>query len=526
MTSLMQRIRLVFISAMLAVAVAACGSGGGGGTTTASYTISGTISGLSGSGLVLQNNGGNNQSVSASATSFSFTTAIAGGSTYSVSVLTQPSSPSQSCTIVNGTGTVASANVTNVTITCIPKNEHVSRNSSDTVFGTYYDSAFPVMSPDGRYVVYESSASLASGANGQRQIFLRDRQTNQNELISVDTAGTAGNSSSYAPAISSDGRYVVFESVSTNLVAGDTNGASDIFLRDRQAGTTTRVSVGASSVEANGASAQASLSADGRYLAFYSYASNLMASATTNGNVFLRDLQSGSNTLISVATGGASANGVSSSPSISADGSRIAFWSYASNLVTGDLNGIWDIFLYDKNATTPISLVSVATDGTQKDGGTESASRVVQPTISADGNVVAFSTTATNLVAGDTNGLQDVFIRKISTGVTTRASVGTGGVQSTVGNSPIGQGERIALSNDGTWVAFSTSSSTIAAGGSNVLLRNVSTDATIQITTLGNSGDKGPAISGDGRFVAFGSASYLDTRFSSSGLFVQDTTSP
>ena len=135
MTSLMQRIKFVCISTFLGVTVAACGSGGG--TTTASYTISGTISGLSGSGLVLQNNGGNNQSVSASATSFSFTTAIASGSTYSVSVLTQPSSPSQSCTIANGSGTVASANVTNVTITCIPKNELVSRSTDDISLATY-----------------------------------------------------------------------------------------------------------------------------------------------------------------------------------------------------------------------------------------------------------------------------------------------------------------------------------------------------------------------------------------------------
>lgn len=523
MTIFIQQARFMSAALLIALGLSACSSGGGGGATT-TYTIGGNISGLSGSGLVLQNNGGNNLSVSAAATNFSFTTAIASGGAYNVSVLTQPSTPSQSCKVVNGAGTV-SANVTNIIITCIPKNDHVSRNSGDTVFGTYYDSIFPVMSPDGRYVVYESSAILASGANGQRQIFLRDRQTNQTELISVDTAGTAGNSSSYAPAISSDGRYVVFESTSTNLVTGDLNGASDIFLRDRQAGTTTRVSVGASSVEANGASAQASLSADGRYLAFYSYASNLMATATTNGNVFLRDLQSGSNTLVSVAPGGAAGNGVSSSPSISADGSRIAFWSYASNLVASDANGLWDIFLYDSNASIKISLVSVATDGTQKNQGNDSISRVVQPTISADGNVVAFSTTATNLVAGDTNAMQDVFIRKISTGVTTRVSVGTGGVQSDL-NSPILQGERIALSNDGTWVAFSTSSTNIAAGGSNVLLRNVATDGTVQITTAGNSGDKGPAISGDGRFVAFGSASPLDTRFVSSGLFVQDRTSP
>ena len=525
MITITKRFSIVGAAVLFAAVLSACGSSSGGGAAT-TFTVGGTISGLTGSGLVLQNNAGNNLTVSAAATSFSFTTAIATGGSYSVSVLMQPSTPSQSCTIVNGSGTVASANVTNVTINCIPKNEHVSRNSSDTVFGIYVDSSFPVMSPNGRYVVYESTASLASGANGQRQIFLRDRQTNQTELISVSTAGTAGNNASYAPAISSDGRYVVFESTATNLVTGDVNGRTDIFLRDRQASTTTRISVGPSGVEANGSSTQASLSADGRYVAFNSYATNLTATTLAANNVYVRDLLTSTNTLVSATTGGVAGNGNSSSPSISADGSRIAFWSDSSNLVASDTNGIWDIFLYDSNAVTKISLISVSTNGTQKDAGSDSISRVVQPTISADGDVVAFSTTATNLVAGDTNGLQDVFIRKISTGVTTRVSVGTGGVQSTVGNSPIGQGERIALSNDGTWVAFSTSSSIVTAGASNVVLRNVTTDATVQVTTAGNSGDKGPAISGDGRFIAFGSASYLDTRFSRSGLFVQDTTSP
>jgi Tol biopolymer transport system component len=141
---------------------------------------------------------------------------------------------------------------------------------------------------------------------------------------------------------------------------------------------------------------------------------------------------------------------------------------------------------------------------------------------------VAFSTTADNLVTGDTNSLQDVFIHQVSTGVTIRASEGTGGVQATGGDSPAGQGERVALSSDGTWVAFTTSATNISAGGSNVLIHNNLTDETIAITANGTnfSGSKGPAISGDGRFVAFMSSAQLDPRFSSSGVFVQDRTIP
>ena len=509
----------------------ACSGGGGGGLgVTATYTIGGTISGLTGSGLVLQNNGGNDLSVDPNSTSFTFTTAIASGTAYSVTVLTQPGTPSQSCSVVNGSGT-ASANVSNIAINCTPRTELISRSTDDSVFGTYYDSESPVITPDGRYVAFVSyAANLASASNSNWHIFVRDRQTNQTELISVSSgsAGVQGNGNSFAPAISADGRYVVFESYATNLVANDTNNVRDIFLRDRQTSTTTRLSVGPGGVQADGESAQATLSADGHYVAFWSYATNLTATTVAASNVYLRDMQLGTNTLVSATPGGVAGNDVSNSPSISADGSRIAFWSYASDLVTNDTNGIWDIFLYDSNAATKIRLVSVATDGTQKNQGTDSVSRIVQPAISADGNVVAYSTTATNLVAGDTNGVQDVFLRNISTGMTIRASVGTGGVESN-NDSPVGQGERIALSNDGSWVAFSTNASNIgniATAGSNVLLRNIVSDTNYQVTTAGSSGATGPSLSGDGRFVAFGSAGSMDTRYASSGLFVQDRTSP
>jgi hypothetical protein len=412
------------------------------------------------------------------------------------------------------------------------KNELMSRSTDGTVTGTATNSEFPAISADGRYVAFVSyAANLAPGATGLgRQIFMHDRQTHQTELVSVSTAGVEGNNDSAAPAISSDGRYVVFTSYSTNLVSGDANAVRDVFIRDRQTQTTSRISVSSGGVEGNSESFDPAISADGRYVAFASYADNLTAGVTGNAktNVYVRDTLTSTNTLVSMTLGGTGGSQSSSLPAISADGSRIAFWSFEINLVAGDTNSLWDIFLWDRNASPKIKLVSVSSAGGQKNQGNESISRIVAPAISADGDIVAFSTTASNLVAGDTNGLQDVFLHQVSTGVTVRASEGTGAVQATGGDSPVGQGERVALSSDGTWVAFTTAATNISAGGSNVVIHNNVTGETKALTADSGffSGSKGPAISGDGRFVAFMSSLKLDPRFTSSGVFVRDQLIP
>lgn len=516
---------VLLVSALLA----ACGGGGGsGGSSGTTYTIGGTVSGLLASTtLVLQNNGGDNRTVLLNG-SFTFTTSLANAAAYNVTVLTQPAG--QNCSVTGGTGTVASANVTSVSLVCKPKHELVSRSGNDAVLAGYVSTWAPALTSDARYVVFTSGANLATGAsNGQRHVFVRDRQTDTTTLVSKASDGAQANGDSYAPSISSNGRYVVFESVASNLVAGDTNALSDIFLHDLQTQTTTRLSVGPAGLQADGASWRPVISGDGLYVAFDSWATNLTATALGNGNVYRRDIAGASNTLVSAATGGGGGNGVSSSASISADGSRIAFWSYASDLVVGDAGGLWDIFVWDANATPKTRLITKSTGGTQKDQGADSASRVVQPTISADGSRVAYSTTATNLVADDSNGLQDVFVHVLGTGVTTRVSTGTGNVQAT-GDSPVGQGERIAVSSDGAWIAFSTAATNIAGigtGTQNLLLRNTTTDAAIALTaSTGFNGVGGPAISGDGRYIGFVSSNQLDPRFASSGVFVRDRTVP
>jgi len=218
---------------------------------------------------------------------------------------------------------------------------------------------------------------------------------------SVATRGTQGNGQSAGPAISANGRYIAFTSEGTNLVAGDTNDAQDVFVRDRITGATTRVSISTRGTQADGSSfGPAAISASGRYIAFSSSATNLVAGTT--GGVFVRDRVAGTTTLVSVATSGAKA--VGGEPAISADGRYVAFISEASNLVAGDTNERPDVFVRDRVRGTT-TRVSVATRGAQAN------QRSSEPAISANGRYVAFSSDASNLVRGDTNGSSDVFVR-------------------------------------------------------------------------------------------------------------------
>jgi Tol biopolymer transport system component len=218
--------------------------------------------------------------------------------------------------------------------------------------------------------------------------------------VSLGPGGVQANGESSRPALSADGRFVAFDSEADNLVSGDTNGTTDIFVRDRKTGTTTRVSLGPHGAQANGGSGDSSLSADGRYVAFDSGASNLVPGDTNEvHDVFVRDRKTGKTARVSVGPRGAQANNVSFDPSISADGRFVVFYSNASNLVPGDTNDTWDVFVHDRKTgrTTRASLFGQSTI-------------TFRPAISADGRYVAFSSEAGNLVPGDTNGVRDVFV--------------------------------------------------------------------------------------------------------------------
>jgi len=222
-------------------------------------------------------------------------------------------------------------------------------------------------------------------------------------MVSIASDGNQSDGYNYEPSISADGRFVAFSSYAGNLVAGDSNLCSDIFVRDRLLNTTERVSISINGEEANSASFQPFISSDGRYVTFTSYASNLVLD-DTNGyaDIFLRDCLLNITQRISLSSNAEEGNGESYESSISADGRFVAFSSYASNLVVDDTNGCQDVFVYDRlnNITQRISL---ALDGEANFGSYD-------PIISADGNFIAFTSDASNLVETDNNWNPDIFI--------------------------------------------------------------------------------------------------------------------
>lgn len=309
-------------------------------------------------------------------------------------------------------------------------------------------SNFPSLSGDGRYIAFGSSASnlVAGDTNNLGDIFVRDLRGNALR-VSVDSAGaqSTGGDSSRAQ-LSRDASTVVYQSTATNLVGGDTNAVEDVFATFivptltgglRTAGTV-RVSTDAAGVQANGASRRATVSADGRYVAFQSDASNLVT-GDTNGvaDIFVKDLLTGAIERVSVDDFGDEADDDSYAPQISADGSFVVFSSQADNLVGDDTNGAWDVFIHDMVAGTT-ERVSLSTDGSEGDGDSGNVANrtnpfdplfVRRPSVTDDGRFVVFNSDATNLIADDTNGVADIYVRDRELGTTERVSLGLNGVE-------------------------------------------------------------------------------------------------
>ncbi len=336
----------------------------------------------------------------------------------------------------------------------------------------------PAISADGRYVAFDSDASNLVGgdSNGSPDVFVHDRQTGETTRVSVSTGGTEGNSGSYSPSISADGRYVAFDSDASNLLAGDGNGSADVFVRDRVTSETSRVSVSSAGAEGDGDSYWAAISADGRYVAFESIATDLVL-GDTNGvrDIFRHDLQSPEATIrVSVADDGSQANDASFSASISADGRYVAFDSDASNLVSGDSNFIADVFVRDCDGSTT-ERASVSTGGGQGDDGSAYAA------LSSDARYVAFESYASTLVADDTNEVRDVFVRDRQAGETKRVSTASDGTQANDGSL------EASISADGSYIAFHSGASNLVAGDTNAAL-DVFLSSVLEVTlTLSGS---------------------------------------
>jgi Tol biopolymer transport system component len=313
------------------------------------------------------------------------------------------------------------------------------------------------MSPDARFVVFASEATnlVAGDTNGVLDVYLRDRLLNTTELVSTSSAGQLGDCDSGWASITPDGRFVAFLSCATNLVAGDTNGVSDVFLRDRSTGATTRVSVSSSGTESNGETFDALLSDDGRYVLYTSVASNLVPGDTNDGwDVFVRDVQLGTTSMVSQSSSGIPGNLESFSGALSGDGRYATFASNADNLVDLDTNQREDLFLRDLVLGTT-TRISWGVGGTEVNGDTYGGA------LSADGRIVLMESLANNLVTGDTNGVWDVFARDLVTGTTTRVSQSSNGM---VANALSDHG---AISADGRYAVFRSWASNLVPNDTN-----------------------------------------------------------
>ncbi|MFO0984573.1 MAG: calcium-binding protein [Planctomycetota bacterium] len=227
-------------------------------------------------------------------------------------------------------------------------------------------SGLNAMTPDGRYVHFNSVATnlVASDSNGKQDVFLHDNTTGATELVSVNSAGAQGDSNSYMGDLTPDGRYAVFVSNATNLVPDDHNGHEDVFVRDRSTGETTRVSVSSDGTEANSGSRYPRISRDARFVAFESFASNLVPGDTNEAtDVFVHDRATQQTIRVSVDSHGGQADGFSYGPALSADG-RLVFFTSAAPLVPEDSNGRPDAYLHDCN-TGETSRISVSSSGDQ-----------------------------------------------------------------------------------------------------------------------------------------------------------------
>ena len=335
------------------------------------------------------------------------------------------------------------------------------------------------------------------------------------ELVSARASGAPANGASgeiYGPAISARGRYVAFASQATNLVQGDTNQNLDVFVHDRRTGTTERVSLGLGGAQGNGASSDLdypAISADGRYVAFSSDADNLVRGDTNEAtDVFVRDRWTGTTDRVSLGRGGAQGDDASGfypgDVDISADGRLVAFASFASNLVQGDTNFEQNVFVRDRRTgrTEAVSLGKKFLTGSQ-------------PAISADGRYVAFfGGTEFVFGMGDVSVRGGVFVRDRRTGRAIRVDVGPGGGCDPTGEQLGGGGGEPSLSADGRFVAFSCDADSLVPGDANgtldVFVRDRRTGTT-ELVSLGgrsaqaNGPSSSPSISADGLSVAFSS---------------------
>jgi hypothetical protein len=374
-------------------------------------------------------------------------------------------------------------------------------------------SVLPAITPDARFVAFESTVpTLVTGPQVvEPQIYLHDRDTCTTTRLSETASGQPGDSSSSSAAISADGTIVLFQSSATNLVAG----ASGLQLYAYDAATTSieLISRSETGVMGNNISGSASISADGRWITYVSLASNLVPGDTNaSRDIFLYDRDIGSTQIVSRAVSGLLGDNQSNRAHVSGNGRFITFDSLASNLDPAPTNGAYQSYLLDRDVdgngvfdepgTTSLTRVSINNDGAS---GNSSSTWAVA---TDDGLKVAFASDATNLVPGDSNARTDIFVRNLATGETTRESVGPGGAQTSAGTY-----FPLRFSADGRYLTFHSGAPELAFGlngKTHVFRRDLSTGENVVVSRdafgdLANDSSEVGIISADGQTVFFDS---------------------
>ncbi len=402
-------------------------------------------------------------------------------------------------------------------------------NNELQALGAEYNRILETTTFNGMNLFNRDNNQLVTQAGGSQLISSQsaDRAVEMDQMIriTVGTDGSESNGSSNASsrgALSADGRYLVFSSSATNLVSGDSNGQTDVFRTDLTTGETVLVSTSSSGVLGNNSSSGSSISADGRYVVFQSNASNLVSGDTNGTNdIFRKDMLTGEIVRVNTSTNGTQASATSSGAAISGDGRYIVFQSDATNLVSGDTNGQTDIFRKDL-LTGELVRVSTTSAGAQVNGGLSQV-----PAISDDGRYVVYQSTATDVVAGDTNGQRDIFRKDMLTGEVIRASTTSAGAQVNGGSSQVP-----TISGDGRYIVFVSSATDVVSGDTNgvgdIFRKDILTGETILVSSsstgvFANAVSNSPSVSSDGRYVAFSSsATNLVAGVTGTNVYIKD----
>ena len=389
------------------------------------------------------------------------------------------------------------------------------------------------LSADGRYVVFASLAAqlVAGDSNAASDVFIRDQRSGLVRRISTSASDVEANGPSREPAISANGRFVAFSSLASNLVPGDTNNVVDVFVKDLSDGSIVRATLRSDGSQDDAGNdyfvdLAPSLSADGRYVAFMTEGQLSPLDTYPQNDIYVRDLQTGALDIVSSNSQDVVGDFRSAgSASISADGRYVAFASQAFNFAANDQNDTADVWRKDR-LTRSLYFVSTNAAGA---GGLDPTDASFSPSISADGRYVAFASYSEHLVPGDVNNNIDVFLKDTSTGAIERISVSAAGVGGINGS------EAPAISGDGRYVAFRSTSSNLVTGDTNavndIFVKDRQTSAVTRINldpvgaqAVGGASEL-PAISADGRFVSYQSAATNLVRFDGNGLvdvFVRD----